>query len=83
LLSCPLFHDAERRAFAHQQNLDEDGVLGRALSASYAPKEPVAVEVFVRSLRAIFAQFQQAGRVSLRYATTLFLARRESRRFER
>jgi SAM-dependent methyltransferase len=77
LLSCPLFHDAERRTFGHEQALDEDGVLGRALSASYVPKEPAAVEVFVNSLRAIFARFEKNGQALLRYATTLFLARRE------
>jgi SAM-dependent methyltransferase len=77
LLKCPLFRDAQRRFFPYEQNLDEEGVLGRALSASYAPKEPAAVEVFVRSLRSVFGQFENNGRVLLRYTTTLYLARRQ------
>ena len=45
LLHNPLFQDAERVVFRNEQSLDEDGVLGRAFSASYAPREPAAVEV--------------------------------------
>ena len=46
LLTHPLFEDAERRVFASLQTLDEDGLLGRAFSASYAPKETAAVQRF-------------------------------------
>jgi hypothetical protein len=51
-------------------------LLGRALSASYAPKETAAVETFTKALREIFRRFQQDGRVAIRYETSLYLARR-------
>ena len=75
LLLCPLFHDAVREPFAGEQVLDEEGVLGRAFSASYAPREPAAIEIFTRALRDVFAAFQRDGAVTLRYETTLYLAR--------
>jgi len=79
LLTCPLFRDAERRRFDHEQLLDEEGMLGRAFSASYAPREPEAVERFGRALRDAFATFEHEERVRLRYTTTLYLARRPAR----
>ena len=76
LLECPLFEAGFRETFASGQELDEEGVLGRAFSASYAPKEPAAVEAFAAGLRAAFAAHQRDGKVTLRYETALFLARR-------
>jgi SAM-dependent methyltransferase len=71
LLTHPLFTDAERRTFAEEQVLDEDGWLGRALSASYKPKEAAALEKFAADMRAVFARFQRDGRATLRYETTV------------
>jgi hypothetical protein len=76
LLTHPLFQGAERRDFANEQSLDEEGLLGRAFSASYAPREPAAVEAFAAALRDVFARYQQGGRVVVRYLTSLYLARR-------
>jgi SAM-dependent methyltransferase len=76
LLGHPLFRDAVREVFAGKQLLDEEGVLGRAFSASYAPREPVAVDRFARALREAVAAFQRGGKVTLHYETTLYLARR-------
>jgi SAM-dependent methyltransferase len=73
LLQSPLFTEAHKVQFHYQQTLDEDGLLGRAFSASYAPKEPVAVEVFARRLREVFARFQQEGHVVLGYETSVYL----------
>lgn len=75
LLSHPLFQDGRRFVFAHQQELTEDGLLGRAFSASYVPREPPQAEHFAQRLREVFARFQHAGKVALRYETTLYLAR--------
>jgi SAM-dependent methyltransferase len=76
LLTSPLFTDAERLTFVHEQSLDQDGLLGRAFSASYAPREPAAAEAFAAGLRRVFAQHQRNGKVLLRYETSVYLARR-------
>jgi SAM-dependent methyltransferase len=77
LLSSSLFIDAERVVLHHNQDLDEEGLLGRAFSASYAPREPVAAAAFADSLRKVFAQYQRGGRFVLRYETSVYLARRQ------
>jgi SAM-dependent methyltransferase len=76
LLSSPLFEDGSRTVFANQQPLDEEGLLGRAFSASYAPREPAAAAAFDQALRRFFAEWQGDGKVVLRYETSVYLARR-------
>ncbi len=76
LLVSPLFEGGERVVFSHTQVVDQDGLLGRAFSASYAPREPAEVETFTAALRTAFARFQREGRVILRYETAVYLARR-------
>jgi SAM-dependent methyltransferase len=76
LLRSARFTEGERVVFRHAQSLDEEGMLGRAFSASYAPREAAEAETFAAALRAAFARFQQEGRVVLRYETAVYLARR-------
>jgi SAM-dependent methyltransferase len=76
LLHSPLFQDGERLVFPNEQVVDEEGLLGRAHSASYAPKKRVAVKAFTTALRGVFRCFQKNGRVAIRYETSLYLARR-------
>jgi SAM-dependent methyltransferase len=76
LLTHPLFQDGERLSFTNGQVLDEQGLLGRACSASYAPREPAAAAAFETALREVFGRYQQEGRVVVRYVTSLFLAQR-------
>jgi hypothetical protein len=76
LLRSPKFTEGERLVFHHAQCLDEEGVLGRAFSASYAPRKPAEAETFAAALRAAFARYQQEGRVMLRYETAVYVARR-------
>lgn len=76
LLHSELFEQAERVTFSNAQELDEEGLLGRAFSASYAPREPAAADAFAGALRAVFARFQRGGTMVLRYETTVYLARR-------
>jgi SAM-dependent methyltransferase len=78
LLHSPLFENAERLRFGNEQELDEEGVLGRAFSASYAPREPAAVEAFARALRGVFTRYQRGGIMTLRYETIVYLARRRN-----
>jgi SAM-dependent methyltransferase len=76
LLHSPLFTAAGCVTFRHGQELDEEGVLGRAFSASYAPRDPAAAGAFADALRAVFARFRADGRVVLRYETSVYLARK-------
>jgi SAM-dependent methyltransferase len=76
LLQSPLYCRAERVTFAHQQLLDEEGVLGRARSASYAPREPAALQAFSEALRESFRENQCNGKVILRYVTSVYVGQR-------
>jgi SAM-dependent methyltransferase len=76
LLESPLFRDAGVHRFGSEQVVDEEGLLGRMLSASYAPREPAAVEAFAAALGQVFARFQQEGKTVLRYETAVTMARR-------
>jgi SAM-dependent methyltransferase len=76
LLASPLFTAGERLIFAHEQALDEECLLGRAFSASYAPREPAAADAFGAELRRVFARHHRNGKVVLRYETSVYLARR-------
>src|SRR5262249_12216970 len=72
LLVHPLFREGELRVFRNEQRLDEEGLLGRALSISYAPREPEAVESYLGRLRDVFRAQQQGGTVTLRYQTSVY-----------
>lgn len=76
LLTCPLFTGAQRVVFTHFQDLDLAGMLGRAFSASYAPRSPSAVAAFGAALEDVFRRFQDNGRVRLWYETAVYVARR-------
>jgi SAM-dependent methyltransferase len=78
LLSSSFFRDGEKRLFANEQVLDEEGFLGRSFSVSYAPRESIAVEQFASRLRELFRHYQKQGQVVLGYETSIFLARRRS-----
>jgi SAM-dependent methyltransferase len=75
LLASSLFEASERLRFANEQLLDEEGVLGRAFSTSYIPREPGPATAVATALRELLARFQRDGQVRLRYETTVFLAR--------
>jgi SAM-dependent methyltransferase len=77
LLHHPLFLNGTRVVFGHEQEMDEEGLLGRAFSASYAPREPVAAGRFAAAMREVFVRFAQAGKVVLCYETSVYLARRK------
>jgi SAM-dependent methyltransferase len=76
LFTSPHFVDARRVTFRHSQTLDEEGLLGRAFSASYAPREPAEAERFAVGLRDAFGRFQRDGKAELRYETSIYLGRR-------
>ena len=78
LLECADFQKAERVWFSHEQTLDEAGLIGRALSVSYAPRQADVIESHKARLREVFARFQQGGAVVLRYRTLLVLGQRKA-----
>jgi SAM-dependent methyltransferase len=76
LLHSLLFDHGGRFTFAHHQQVDEKGLLGRAFSHSYAPREGEAAERFAEAIRGVFRRFEQGGTAAIRYATSLYLARK-------
>jgi SAM-dependent methyltransferase len=76
LLASPLFSEGQRVSFGNEQILDEDGLLGRAFSVSYAPTGAADAARWTDGLRKLFREHQQAGRVVIRYQTRVLLARR-------
>lgn len=63
--------------FPHDQPLDLDGLVGRAMSASYVPRIGPGADVLVERLRALHARHRDgAGRVFLRHSTQVYLAER-------
>jgi SAM-dependent methyltransferase len=72
-----VFAPARLVEFAHHQRLDERGLIGRAMSASYAPKEGDRGTALVNRLRELFASFREGDeRVTLRYRTRVWLSER-------
>ena len=77
LYSTTLFDAPRTFTFTSEQVLDEEGLIGRALSASYAPREPALVEKMKLALRDVFARSQVGGSVRMRYQVSLYLAKRK------
>jgi ubiquinone/menaquinone biosynthesis C-methylase UbiE len=78
LLTSPLFEQAARHDFASAQDLNKEGLLGRAFSSSYVPRQGERAEQLARDLRELFGRFQRQGQVALRYETSVYLAKRRS-----
>lgn len=74
----PYFVQRERVTFANEQALDETGLVGRAFSVSYAPRDPEAAAAHAGQLRDLFGRFQQEGQVVLRYQTVVVLGQSTS-----
>jgi SAM-dependent methyltransferase len=73
----PGWADARALTFEGGQVLDEAGVLGRAMSASYVPKAGAEHERIMDALRALVRRHaDERGCVRLVYRTRLFLAER-------
>jgi len=73
------FSTPQSLEFTNAQGFDLDGLLGRARSASYVPKDGPRLEALQRSLTRLYhAHADAAGQVWLRYETQVFLATRMS-----
>ncbi len=74
------FTAPDRRVFPNVQRLDLDGLIGRARSASYVPKEGPAGDRLVALLRALHDRYASAdGTVALVYETEVFLSAKTER----
>src|SRR5205823_5186591 len=76
LLQCRLFESQSRHDLASEQTLDEEGLIGRAFSASYVPQEGPAARSLEAGLRQLFRDWQQQGYVVLRYQTSVYLGQK-------
>ncbi|HTQ06964.1 MAG TPA: class I SAM-dependent methyltransferase [Polyangiaceae bacterium] len=63
-------------SFEHRQTVDRDGLVGRALSASYVPKDEAGRARLVELLSALHARFAENGLVSFVYVAEVTLAER-------
>jgi SAM-dependent methyltransferase len=78
IFASPLFQGAEKVVFYHEQLVGEEGLIGRAFSASYAPRDPEQVTLWTNALSALFSKYERDGTVVLRYETSLYLAQRRA-----
>lgn len=71
------FRAPARQVFAHAQTLDREGLLGRAISASYVPRVGPLLQELSRRLDALYERHRDSrGLVTLRYRTEVWLAER-------
>lgn len=76
LLHSDRFEAGQQVHFTHEQIVDAAGLLGRALSMSYAPRGAEEVARFAAALGQVFDRYQVDGQVVLRYQTSLTLGRK-------
>jgi SAM-dependent methyltransferase len=78
LVTSPLFRESQRLNFPSEQVLDEEEMLGRAFSVSYAPSTASEKATWTERLRNTFREYQREGKVTLFYQTSVYLARRRA-----
>lgn len=75
LLAGSLFPNVRCHTFTYKQELDEDGLIGRAMSVSYIPREGLAQQQLVSNLRELYNRFcDESGKIYLSYCTSVYLA---------
>ena len=79
LLTWPGLEQAKLVEFAHSQKLDREGLRGRALSASYAPKSAISKTRLGEDLDRLFDRFQIDDVMELRYRTPVYSAQKPGR----
>lgn len=76
LLTNQMFTEAKRTNFKNVHRIDLDGVLGRAFSASYAPRDGAPAELLKQGLTDLFNKLQIDGFVEMHYEVSVFTARK-------
>ncbi len=74
LLASPLFPNVRCHTFAYRQELDRDGLIGRAMSVSYIPRSGAAQQQLVSELQELYNRCNENGFVYLVYRTSVYLA---------
>ena len=75
LLASPLFSNVRCYTFAYRQALNQDGLIGRAMSTSYIPRSGLAQQQLVRDLKKLYdCSCDENGLVYLVYRTIVYLA---------
>lgn len=76
LLLSDLFESVGVNEFSNNQVLDEEGLIGRAVSTSYAPRDPQRVLELKNELSALFKNFGTKGSVTMKYTTSVYIAKK-------
>jgi len=75
LLASPLFPEVKYYRFCYRQKLNLEGLIGRANSVSYIPKEPQAQQQLMSGLQELYDSYcHQNGFVYIAYNTSVYLA---------
>ena len=75
LLASPLFPNVSCHTFAYRQELNKDGLIGRAMSSSYIPRSGWVQQQLVSDLGELYNRFcDENGLVYLVYRTSVYLA---------
>lgn len=75
LLTSPLFPNFRCHTFTYRQDLDKDGLIGRAMSVSYIPRSGLAQQQLVSELKELYNRScDENGFVYLAYRTSVYLA---------
>lgn len=75
LLASPYFVNVREYTFVNRQELDLTGLIGRAMSSSYIPREGLAQQQLVSHLQELHQRFcNESGFVYLAYLTSVHLA---------
>lgn len=77
LLLSNLFQSKAVSEFANKQKLDLKGLLGRAISTSYAPRGKAASENLQEELKELFGKFSKSNLVTLKYTTSVYISQRK------
>lgn len=74
------FTPATLQTFENDQTLDREGLIGRATSASYVPREGPALAALVTSLERLYERNRDPdGLVRMKYVVKLYLAERREK----
>ncbi len=75
LLESSLFPNVHRHTFTYRQELDLEGLIGRAMSVSYVPPEGDALQQLISGLEELYNRDRnENGFVYMMYRTSVYLA---------
>ncbi|NER50603.1 MAG: class I SAM-dependent methyltransferase, partial [Symploca sp. SIO1A3] len=82
LLVSPLFPQVVHHSFSYQQQLDLEGLIGRANSVSYISREPKAQQQLICGLQELCDRYcDENGFVYMVYMTSVYLAESQTARY--